>query len=103
MTQFADVKVSLDAQTAVDRLLTIALNHDNGGASRVAAFLLAWWNGQDLGHFPVIDIANVDPEIGKDMLSILAFLNRFGVHYADAFGRRAEMERLIDIWRPLAT
>lgn len=35
------------------------------------------------------------------MLSILAFLNLVGLQYANAFGRRAEIERLTDIWRPL--
>ncbi|NIJ15063.1 hypothetical protein FHS54_000012 [Sphingobium vermicomposti] len=35
------------------------------------------------------------------MLSILAFLNLAGSQYANAFGRHAEIERLIDIWRPL--
>lgn len=85
-----------DAGAAVDRLLVIAQG-DTGGANRVANFLLAWWDGAD-GKFCIIDICNVDGETAEDMLIILAYLAQNGVTYADAWGRGADMGRLIDRW-----
>jgi len=87
------------AGEALDRLINIALSGDHGGARRVADFLLAWWNGPDQGHFAVIEITYLDYEIGLDVLTILTFLNQYGVHYADAWDRRQSIEAIIDKWR----
>ena len=44
---------------ALDRLFAIAKS-DTGQSARVANFLLAWWNGVDLGHFPIADLFGLD-------------------------------------------
>jgi hypothetical protein len=85
-----------EAGASLDRLITAA-SSDTGGAARVADFLLSWWDGAS-GAFRLIDICNVDAETAEDMLVILAYLAQNGVTYADAWGRRADMERLIDAW-----
>ncbi|MBV8849225.1 MAG: hypothetical protein JOZ16_06530 [Methylobacteriaceae bacterium] len=89
-----------DARNALDPLITVARG-DTGSSTRVADFLLAWWNGPELGHFPIIHIANVDAAIAEDMLIILAFLGQHGVRYADFWGRREDISDLIDAWRPV--
>ena len=74
---------------------------DTGQSRRVADFLLAWWNGADLGHFPIEHLWNVDRAISADMLTILGFLARQpSAVYADAFLFDAEMRNLVELWRP---
>ena len=91
---------STDVQGAVTRLVAIATN-DTGQSRRVADFLLAWWNGADLGHFPIEHLWNVDRAISADMLTILGFLaGQPSAVYADAFGFDAEMRNLVELWRP---
>ncbi len=85
-----------EAGAALDRLITAA-SSDTGGAARVADFLLSWWDGAS-GAFRLIDICNVDAETAEDMLIILAYLAHTGVTYANAWGREADMGRLIDQW-----
>ncbi|WP_203310297.1 DUF7673 family protein [Sphingomonas beigongshangi] len=85
-----------EAGEALDRLIAAAQS-DTGGARRVASFLLSWWDGDD-GQWAMIDIANVDAEIGEDILIIIAYLAQTGVCYADAWGREKEMGELIDKW-----
>lgn len=64
-----------DTRSAVERLTSIARS-DTGQSRRVADFLLAWWNGSDLGHFPIKHLWNVDHAISADMLTVLSFLAR---------------------------
>jgi len=87
-----------DAGGALDRLIGHARG-DHGGARRIVDFLFAWWNGPDLGHFPVMHLVNVDRAIARDMILIMTYLAETDVWYADAWGRRADMEGLIDRWR----
>ncbi len=90
-----------DAGLALDRLIGHAQG-DHGGARRVVDFLLAWWNGPDLGHFPIIHLTYVDREIARDMVFVMNFLAQGEVWYADAWRRRDAIEQLIDDWRDLA-
>src|SRR3546814_19897879 len=46
------------AQNALDRLIDVARS-DTRQLRRVANFLLAWWNGEDGGHFPPTDLLGV--------------------------------------------
>lgn len=64
-----------------------------------ADFLLAWWNGDDNGHFPVLHLCNCDAVIPEDMLTIMAHLAQEPTVYADAWGYRAAMEALVLQWR----
>ena len=89
-----------DVEGAVRRLLTIAKS-DTGQSRRVADFLLAWWNGNDLGHFPIEHLWNVDAAISADMVTILSYLSHQpNAVYADAFGFDADMRALVERWRP---
>ena len=87
-----------DVGAAIGRLLAIARS-DTGQSARVADFLLAWWNGPDNGHFPILHLANCDATIGEDMVIIMAYLAQEPTVYADAWGYRAAMVELVERWR----
>jgi ATP-dependent DNA ligase len=92
-----------EAQRAIARLVAIA-RADTGQSKKVADFLLAWWNGDDNGHFPVSHLVNVDTAIRDDMLFLLRRIaSEPMMIYADAFGFRAEMEELWQLWREPGT
>jgi len=84
------------AGEAIARLIAVA-SGNTGQSRRIAAFLLSWWDGAE-GGAPIVDIGEVDRELREDMLIVVAYLAQHGVVYADAWGRRADMERLIDQW-----
>lgn len=87
------------ARHALDRLIEIARS-DTGQARLVANFLLAWWNGDDCGHFPIADLFGVDATIATHMTTIIGFLGQHeSAIYPDAFGRKAEMIELVRRWR----
>lgn len=83
---------------AVARLLVIALPPtraaETGASPKVADFLLAWWNGLECGHFPILHLCNVDAVIAEDMLTIMAYLAQESTIYADAWGYRDAMHEL---------
>ena len=84
------VEILADPQVrgAIDRLVDIARS-DTGQSARVANFLLAWWNGDDWGHFPISDLFGVDRAIATDMATIFAFLGQYpGAIYVHAFGEQ---------------
>lgn len=83
---------------ALDILIPVARS-DTHQSRRVANFLLAWWNGPDNGHFPIVDVAATDRELGEAMAIIVLFLAQNSMEYANLWGRRQDMEDLIDQWR----
>lgn len=85
---------------AIGRLLDIAKS-DTGQSQRVADFLLAWWNGDDLGHFPILHFCNCDAIIAEDMLAILAYLAQESTTYANAWGYEDAMRALVEQKRDL--
>ena len=92
--------MNTDVPSAVRRLLAIAQS-DTGQSRRVADFLLAWWNGDELGHFPIEHLWNVDQAISQDMVTILAYLSKQPCAvYASALGIDAEMRGLVESCRP---
>nr|WP_087575741.1 MULTISPECIES: hypothetical protein [unclassified Sphingomonas] len=84
---------SNDVGAAIGRLLAIALPPtraaETGASAKIGDFLLAWWNGPDCGHFPILHLCNVDAIIAEDMLTI----------YADAWGYRDAMGELWERYR----
>jgi hypothetical protein len=85
---------------ALEKLLNVA-HSDTGQSRRAANFLLAWWNAEVHGGFDFSDLANVDREIGEDMVTIFAFLTREeDVVYP--YDYRSEIEKIIERWRPQA-
>ena len=83
---------------ALDVLIPVARS-DTHQSCRVANFLLAWWNGLDNGHFPIVDLAATDRQLGEAMVIIMLFLAQNSMEYADLWDRRKDMEDLIDQWR----
>ncbi|GGP00077.1 DUF7673 family protein [Stakelama pacifica] len=84
---------------AVARLIVVA-GSDTGQASRAADFLLAWWDGGEWGHFPILHLCNCDASISEDMLIVMAYLAAEPTVYADAWGYRDAMAALVEQWRP---
>src|SRR3546814_5648982 len=83
------------ADNALDRLIAIARS-DTGQSRRVANFLLAWWNGEDWGHFPIADLFGVDATIATHTTTIVGFLGQHeGAIYPVASGCKAEMIELV--------
>lgn len=63
---------------------------------------MAEWNGGDLGHFPIEDLFSLDTAVADDITLILTWLGAHpGAVYANAFGRRGEMEQIIERWGAL--
>lgn len=92
-----------DVATALARLVPIALPPtragETGASPKVADFLLAWWNGGDNGHFPVLHLCNLDETIAEDMLTVLAYLAQNPVIYADEWGYRDTMAEICERYR----
>ena len=89
-----------DPTAATGRLIAIA-QADTGQSRRTADFLLAWWNGGDLGHFPIEHLWNVDRAISADMIAVLGYLaEQPCAVYADRFGYGDAMSALAARWRP---
>ena len=86
------------ALASLHRLLAIAAT-DTGQSSRVANFLLAWWNAAACGGFDLTDLWAVDTAIADDMLVVIQFIARRREAPA-AYDLTAEFERLAQHWRP---
>ena len=63
VTYLADPEV----QAALERLIDLARS-DTGQARRAANFLLAWWDGDTWGHFPITDLFGVDRAIAQSLI-----------------------------------
>jgi hypothetical protein len=91
------------ALSALTRLIPIALS-DTGQARRVANFLMAWWNGPDLGHFEIADMFGLDVAIANDITTVIGYLGqRPGAIYIDSLGFAEEMQDIIAHWRTTST
>ena len=91
-----------DVGAAIGRLVDVARS-DTGQSRRVANFLLAWWDGDAWGHFPIADLFAVDRAISSDMALIFSSLVEHpGAIYPDAWGYREAMADLVERWRPEA-
>jgi hypothetical protein len=89
------------ARAALARLIPLAMT-DTGQARRVANFLMAWWNGPDLGHFEIADLFGLDVAVANDITSVIGFLgqNDRGAVYIGSLGFAEEMQDIIALWRP---
>ncbi len=85
---------------ALEKLLNIA-HQDTGQGRRVANFLLAWWNADVHGGFDFSDLANVDRDIGEDMVTIFTYIAR-EEDMVYPYDYRSEIEQVIARWRPQA-
>ena len=89
------------ARAALTRLLPLAMS-DTGQARRVANFLMAWWNGPELGHFEIADLFGLDVAVAADVTTVIGFLgqNDRGAVYIDSLDFAEEMQYVIERWRP---
>ena len=92
-----------DVGAALARLVPIALppsrSAEPAASGEVADFLLAWGNGDDAGHFPILHLCNVDAVIAEDMLVIMACLAENSTAYADQWGYREIMGEIWERYR----
>ena len=92
-----------DVGEALVRLFAIALPKSRaastGSSRKVADFLLAWWDGAEAGHFPLLHLSNVDETTSEDMLTVMAYLAQNPVIYADQWGYKAAMGEIWDRYR----
>ena len=88
-----------DVGEALGRLVPIALPPtraaQTGASSKVADFPLAWWNGDDNGHFPIFHLCNLDETIAEDMLIIMAYLSQNTTVFA---GDWAYADDMAELW-----
>jgi uncharacterized membrane protein YdcZ (DUF606 family) len=86
-------------EAALERLIDLAKS-DTGQARRAANFLLAWWNGDDHGHFDVTDLFAVDSAVAADITTVIGYLGQHaGAIYIDAFGYQAQIAEIAERWR----
>lgn len=83
---------------ALDRLIHIAQG-DTGQSSRVANFLLAWWNAEECGGFNMTDLWSVDAAIVADMITVFTLVSRRH-SYPDTLGYERQFEAILRVWRP---
>lgn len=94
-----EILADREVRAALDRLIDVARS-DTGQSARVANFLLAWWNGDEWGHFPISDLFSVDRSIAADMATVFAFIGQYpGAIYPNAFDYRDTMADLVEQWR----
>ncbi|NSX34461.1 ParB/RepB/Spo0J family partition protein [Brevundimonas vesicularis] len=83
---------------ALTRLFKIARS-DTGQAGRVARFLMACWNANDLGGFDVADLFAVDRAIARDMANVVEFFaEQDTAIYFDAMGFKDEIVAVVGLW-----
>ena len=87
-------------EEALIRLFEVA-SHDTGQSRITADFLLAWWNATDHGGFDIARLFSLDGALARDIATVVTHLSRCSsAVYADAFGHRDKVVRLIKQWRP---
>jgi len=89
-----------EQRAALERLFEIAIEHDSGGARRVADFLLAWWNARENGGFDFADLWYLDSSIRSDILLVITFIASNQTYLEDEFGEK--FKRVHAAWRAAA-
>ena len=63
---------------------------------------MAWWNGDELGHFPIADLFGVDHAISADIALIVTWLgSQPAAVCPDAFGCRDDIQDIVERWARL--
>lgn len=83
---------------ALARLVRIAMG-DTGQSSRVANFLLAWYNATENGGWDPADLWTVDGEIANDMVTVIRLIRQRRGKHPDDLGFRREIGRIWELWR----
>lgn len=82
----------------LEKLLQVAMS-DTGQSSRVASFLLSWWNAGTCGGWDMTDFWGLDRELVESMFVVMSAVavNQF---YPDNIGYSDHFKALIEKWRP---
>src|ERR1035437_3945067 len=95
----ANETIAADQKVALERLIQIALGN-TGQSSKVANFLLAWWNAEECGGFDLTDLWRVDTAIAADMVTVFSMVAQIN-NYPDTLGFGEQLERVVASWRSL--
>jgi hypothetical protein len=82
-----------EQRAALERLIEIARG-GSGQSSKVASFLLAWWNAAECGGFDLTDVWGVDQSIAADMVRVFAMLAGCR-QYPDSMGYGKQFEAIV--------
>lgn len=94
----SDAVIDRRTHDALTRLFKIARS-DTGQAGRVARFLMACWNANDLGGFDVTDLFAVDRAIARDIANVIEFFaEQDTAIYFDAMGFKADIVAVVETW-----
>src|SRR3546814_16528698 len=66
-----------ELKSALNRMIDLA-SADTGQSARVTYFLLAWWDGEQWGHFQLTDPFGVDRAVAADLVTVFAFIGQSG-------------------------
>lgn len=70
-----------------------------GQSRRVANFIFAWWNAEVHGGFDLTDLADLDPHVCEDVITVFTWIAREKtLSYPDAY--KPEIVEIIRRWRP---
>ena len=94
-----ELRPSNPAISEVLRRLLRTAREDTSGSRVAANFLLAWWNGGDLGGFNLTELWLLDEQHSRDVLQVFAFVSANQV-YPDALGSGPAFADLVRQWRP---
>jgi len=84
---------------ALSRLLEFAMHRHSHQASRVANFLLAWWDPEKYGRFDLLEAWALDEVIRKDMVTVFDLVSHIA-SYPDTLGYKEQFLSLVRHHRP---
>jgi hypothetical protein len=89
-----------ETKAALDRLFEIAIDYSTGTSSRVANFLMAWWNARDYGGFDFTDFWMFDDCTRQDCFTVLRFVADNKTYLDELPEYQAKFKRVHAQWRP---
>lgn len=68
-------------------------------SAKVANFLLAWWNANQMGKFDVRELWSLDEQIATDIVAVFNFIANHCNVYPDSLGYEDEFKYVIALHR----
>ena len=84
----------VEEHLALQRLVQIA-KRDTGQSTRVANFLLSWWDAESCGGFDPTDLWTLDEGIVADVFLVLQLISKNRGKHPDKFELSDEFEAII--------
>lgn len=89
-----------DKEIAALRQLIVIAKSDTSQSSKVADFLLSWWNAEECGGFDMRNIWGVDRRIADDMVTVFGLVRRVHLDPLDIDPTfNADFKEIIRYWR----